>query len=580
MTTPDLSRRGAVFSLAAALAAPIGSARGATPPPTQHGKSEPDTSHPEPADRPGASTKPAPKTAADDLYRPWLHFTPATGFMNDPNGMVFDGTHYHLYYQFDPFAPYAGRVHWGHAISTDMLHWQDQPIAIPQTPAGEAFSGSAVIDAKNTCGLFTTPLTPAPQTPPSQTPPAQPQAAPIPTPGANLVAIYTRASARNQSQYLAWSTDNGRTFTEYHTPVLDIGSNSFRDPKVFFHTPTGRWIMVLAKSREHKVGIYGSIDLIHWMMLSDFGPTGLLGVDYECPNLIEVPFDEGGTRWVMFVSVNPGAPQGGSITQYFVGDFNGTEFIAHETTIGLTDFAKDNYALQCFDNMPNDEAVGIAWLSNWQYCEELPNKAWRGVMTLPRTLSLTRDHGGWIRLVQMPRGIETLRDRQIAKPLTHLDAGTSQQTPLPAGVPVELNLHITMDERPQGLEPGDKGRAGRFIIVFANENGETLSIGFDAFSSQIWLDRSDLHGFTQPFFTGQFSTALQPDKRDVTFRLVLDACTLELFVDGGTSVGTALVFPSAPLTELRLEASGAGATIHGLEVHTLKKAMDRPGIPA
>ncbi|NHN88986.1 glycoside hydrolase family 32 protein [Acetobacter conturbans] len=540
-------------SAADAPAVPSAPAQPTPPRAPDHARTaEPNASHPSPADQPGnAHMRPAAQTPADTLYRPSMHFTPTIGFMNDPNGLVFDGSQYHLYYQYDPFAPYAGRVHWGHATSTDLLHWQDQPIAIPETKDGEAFTGCAVMDIKNSTGLFAADET-------------------------GMVALYTRASPTKQSQYLATSKDRGQTFTEYeHNPVLDIGSNSFRDPQILFHKPTSQWVMVVAKSRLHQIAFYASIDLIHWVHLSDFGPSGLFGADYECPNLIEIPVEGGGTRWVLFVSVNPGAPTGGSITQYFIGEFDGSRFIPDDTVIGLTDFAKDAYALQVYSNMPNNEAVSIAWLGNWQYCQELPTQTWRGSMTVPRTMMLRRDFAGWLRLAQQPRGVETLRGSAIPFAPRRLEAGTSVTTPLPSGSALDLTFSATVDERHASLPPGDKGRTGRFVITFGNEQGETLTIGFDAFSGQLWLDRSNLRGFSQPFFTGEFSTVLNPDDRHFSVRIILDASTLEIFANGGLSVGTALIFPSAPLSFLRLETSGAGATIESVSLYPLHKTMNR-----
>ncbi|WP_323989425.1 glycoside hydrolase family 32 protein [Nguyenibacter sp. L1] len=568
-TTPRLNRRAALSSLATLGTIGLGTiglgaaARAGTPPPAtptaptppqapdHTRKAEPNASHPSPADQPGVVSRPVVKTQSDVFYRPTIHFSPVTGFMNDPNGLIFDGTYYHLYYQYDPFAPYAGRVHWGHATSTDLLHWQDQPIAIPETRDGEAYSGCTVLDAKNASGLFD-----AGQ--------------------GGMAAIYTRASPHRQAQYLAVSRDNGQSFTEYaHNPILDIGSNSFRDPQVMFHKPTNQWVMVVAKSRLHQIAFYASIDLIHWVHLSDFGPSGLFGVDYECPNLIEMALEGGGTRWVLFVSVNPGGPTGGSITQYFVGQFDGTRFVPDDTVIGLTDFAKDAYAMQVYGNMPRDEAVSIAWLGNWQYCQELPTQSWRGIMTLPRTMTLRRDFAGWIRLAQNPRGLEALRGPAIPFAARRLAAGSSAQVALPPGTALDLSLSVTVDERPHDLPLGDKGRTGRFVIVFGNEQGESLTIGFDAFSGQLWLDRNNLRGFAQPFFTGQFSTVLNPDDRHFDIHIVLDACTLEIFANGGLSVGTALIFPAGPLDFLRLEASGAGATIDTLALYPLQKVMQR-----
>ncbi|EHH68117.1 levanase precursor [Gluconobacter morbifer G707] len=633
-----LGRRQALQSLIVAGAAsggvPLaGAAEKSTPAMDNPHKNQPNVGHIEPADQPGGNSKPVIRTQSDYFYRPSIHFSPLSGFMNDPNGLIFDGEYYHLYYQYNPTSPYAGRVHWGHAISRDLYTWQDLPIAIDQTPAGEAYTGCVVLDRDNMSGLFppsapdekpaavapedksatqaaVDALTPslgqhatdvprAPDSIPSSgsqagtsfgpfyapAPPDVPTAnavSHLPPMAGGFVAIYTRATPQRQTQYVAWSPDGGRHFIDYaHNPVLDIGLNSFRDPKVFWHTPSGKWIMVVARAREHKIAFYGSIDLRHWMHLSSFGPSGLFGVDYECPNLIELDIEgpERGKRWVLFVSVNPGGPQGGSVTQYFVGDFDGERFIPDNTVIGLTDFAKDSYAMQVYDNMPRDETAYFAWLGNWQYCEEVPNRSWRGVMTLPRTLSLRRDDMNWLRLVQRPRGLAALRGEAIPFKVDRIAAQSGVQTVIPNGTALELSLTVTVDERKDPQPDGDHGRAGRFMIVFSNSQGETLSIGFDAFSSQIWLDRGNLRGFSQPFFTERFSTPLIAGSRRFSLQLVLDACALEIFVNDGLSVGTALVFPANPLDMLSLQATNVGASIENLALYPLRKTMDRMTSP-
>ncbi|MBS1089787.1 glycoside hydrolase family 32 protein [Gluconobacter wancherniae] len=630
-------------------------------------RNQPNNSHAEPANQPGANMRPVIKTQSDYFYRPSIHFSPVAGFMNDPNGLIFDGQYFHLYYQYDPTAPYAGRVHWGHAISTDLYSWQDQPIAIDQTAAGEAYSGCVVMDRENVSGLFPQrpstaaaavrsgetslpsadvpavssapsatqaavdalspmlrldapdappkdqapgptsmqstgqPVNRSPLAPPSPDSlpvlgepnssalekvdiqasesvppaPAKPTAPPIP---GGLVAIYTRATPQKQTQYIAWSPDGGQHFMDYaHNPILDIGRNSFRDPKVFWHEQSQKWVMVVVKAREHKVAFYGSIDLMHWMHLSDFGPAGLFGVDYECPNLIELKVEDrtNGTRWVLFVSVNPGGPQGGSITQYFVGDFDGERFQPEDTVIGLTDFAKDSYAMQVYNDMPNGAATYFAWFGNWQYCEEVPNRSWRGLMTVPRDISLRHDEAGWLRLVQRPRGLEALRGPEIPFPVGRIAAQSGAQVAIPPATAIEFSLTVTVDERPNAQPDGVQGRAGRFIVAFSNSQGETLTIGFDAFSSQLWLDRGELNGFSQPFFTERFSTPLTADSRRFSLHIVLDACALEIFANDGMSVGTALVFPANPLDTLSLQATNAGATVQNVKLYPLRKTMNR-----
>ncbi len=597
-------------------------------------RDQPNNSHAEPANRPGGASQPVIKTQADYFYRPTIHYTPLNGFMNDPNGLIFDGERYHLYYQYDPFAPYAGRVHWGHATSTDLYTWQDEPIAINETAAGEAYTGCVVMDRDNVSGLFppkkpdvapentigaaapvptatqeaiaalsqklgkdATDVPYAPEAMPALKPsanqpfgtlyapepagtaPAAPVQPKLPPMAGGLVALYTRATPQKQSQYIAWSPDGGNHFIDYdQNPVLDLGMTSFRDPKVFWHKGSQKWVMVVAKSREHKIAFFGSIDLKHWMHLSDFGPAGLFGIDYECPNLIEVDVEEPGAarRWVLFVSVNPGGPQGGSVTQYFIGDFDGERFIPENTVIGLTDFAKDSYAMQVYVDMPENQAIYFAWVGNWQYCEEVPNRSWRGLMSLPRTLSLRRDDMNWLRLVQKPYGVEALRQPDLPFKPTRIQAQSGVQTSLPVAQAFELSLTVTVDERLNAQPDGDHGRAGRFMIVLSNSQGESLSVGFDAFSGQLWLDRGNLHGFSQPFFTERFSTPLVANSRRFSLQIIVDACALEIYANDGLSVGTALIYPANPLETLSLEATNAGATINDIRLCPLRKTMDRP----
>lgn len=593
---------------------------------------QPNNAHAEP----GNAAAPVPvkvtQTAADLQYRPKVHFSPPVGFMNDPNGLVFDGRYYHLYYQHNPFGPYAGHVHWGHAVSTDLYNWEDLPIAIRETEAGEAYSGCVVLDRDNISGLFpprtqekpqpgsvetaaqklaqrydTSDISPAEQLnhaidhqaqnllkqkpqdtalldgvkedPVSRSVAPVPMAPALPPMDGGLVAIYTRASPQRQTQYIAWSPDGGQTYHDYEgNPVLDIGHNSFRDPNVIWHAPSNKWVMSVVRAREHKVSFYGSFDLKHWMHLSDFGPAGIIGVDYECPALVEVDVEGDGAdekRWVLFVSINPGGPQGGSITQYFVGHFDGERFQPEDTAVGLTDWAKDSYALQPYSNMPGNQTVYIAWLDNWQYCEELPNKSWRGVMTVPRKVTLRRDEAGWLRIVQMPYKLEALRGRALPITLSRLETQSSRQFTIPSTEAIEIELDVSLEERASMLPDGDQGRSGRFAIVFSNRQGESLSIGFDAFSSQMWLDRSNLHGFNHPFFTGSFSTALVPGSRRFKVKVILDACALEIFANDGMSVGTALIYPANPLETLSIQVTNAAAVINHLAVYPLRQTVTR-----
>ena len=317
-----------------------------------------------------------------DIYRPAYHFTPPENFMNDPNGMVFYRGEYHLFYQHNPFGPTWGHMCWGHAVSPDMLRWQHLPVALREDDGVMIFSGSAVVDWRNTSGFG------AADDPP-------------------LIAIYTGHTAAEQTQCIAYSLDAGRTWTKYAgNPVISIGSRNFRDPKVFWHEATRRWIMVSALADQSRVRFYGSPDLIHWEHLSDFGPAGSSGV-WECPDLFPLAVEgEGDTvRWMLKVDVGPKNLPKGMCAQHFIGQFDGVRFV-NDNPPDLTlwsDYGKDFYAAQSWSDVPATDGrrLWLAWMSNWQEANTTPTTPWRGAMTIPRSLALRRYPEG-LRLVQRP----------------------------------------------------------------------------------------------------------------------------------------------------------------------------------
>src|SRR4051812_10121589 len=277
---------------------------------------------------PGTSTvaaaAPIP-TAYDQTYRPQFHFSPAKNWMNDPNGLVYYKGEYHLFFQYNPLGNQWGNMSWGHAVSRDLVHWQQLPVAIPMAGDELIFSGSAVVDKDNTSG-FGTKKNPA------------------------MVAIYTSARPGSQAQSLAYSLDRGRTWTKYAgNPVLDIGSGEFRDPKVFWYAAQHKWVMAVSKALEHKIALYSSPDLKTWTHMSDFGPANATGGAWECPDLFPLAVDGNRhkTKWVMIVNINPGGIAGGSGAQYFVGDFDGTNFKADNVAGAYTPPAGD--VLQGFE---------------------------------------------------------------------------------------------------------------------------------------------------------------------------------------------------------------------------------------
>ena len=300
----------------------------------------------------------------DQEYRPRFHFTPAKNWMNDPNGLVWHKGEYHLFFQHNPQGTQWGHMSWGHAVSKDLLTWEELPVAIAEDQGGAIFSGSAISD------------------------------------GDDLVAIYTRSTETNQSQCIARSTDNGRSFVKYeNNPVLDEDKKDFRDPKVFRYND--RWIMCVAQPHDHQISFYSSADLISWKHLSDFGPGAATGGVWECPDLFQLEI-EGQEVWVLIVSLNPGGLYG-SGTQFFIGDFDGTTFVPKYSTKEprWLDYGKDNYAGVTFSNEPNGKRILIAWMSNWEDVKNHPETSWTTQMTIPRELGLTKVNGEIV-LTQQP----------------------------------------------------------------------------------------------------------------------------------------------------------------------------------
>ena len=304
-------------------------------------------------------------TANTDYYRPSYHFTPAYGWMNDPNGMVYKDGEYHLYYQYNPYGSKWGNMHWGHAVSRDLIHWQHLDPAIARDTLGHIFSGSSVVDIHNTAGY-----------------------------GKNaIIALYTSASDKNgQIQCMAYSTDNGRTFTKYESnPVLTPfdGLRDFRDPKVFWYETGKCWYMIVSADKETR--FYKSKNLKKWEYVSAFGNgMGQQPCQYECPDFFQLPVngDPNNMKWVMIMNINPGCLFGGSATEYFVGDFDGKNFTcadAHEAK--WMDYGKDHYATVTFSNTGN-RVLAMTWMSNWQYADLTPFKQNRGANGLPRELKL------------------------------------------------------------------------------------------------------------------------------------------------------------------------------------------------
>src|SRR5579864_9373239 len=388
----------------------------------------------------------------DERYRPQVHFSPREHWTNDPNGLVFFHGEYHLFFQFNPFGDVWGHMSWGHAVSKDLLHWQELPVAIPEKDGEMVFTGSVVVDSKNTSGFCAA--------------------------GKEcLVAVYTgyRKSEKEtrQVQDIAYSVDDGRTWTRYEkNPVLDLHMEDFLDPSVFWEERTSQWVMAVSLPKEHKIRLYGSADLKQWTLMSEFGPAGNVEGDWECPDLVRVAEENGrGSVWALKVGLNPGAPQGGSGEQYFLGEFDGKKFVQSSAagSHGLTNYGKDDYCAISFNGLAvTEKPVLIGWMNNWEYAAKVPTSPGRGQMSIPRRLSFVRDKGG-MALKQEPV-IEALRGEHQA-----IAAGADIAT---LRAPFELDLDF------EGVAEQ------RFGIRLYSDELHWTEIGFDRGAAQFYIDRT------------------------------------------------------------------------------------------
>lgn len=480
-----------------------------------------------------------PGAVLDHPHRPRFHFTPERNFMNDPNGLVFFEGEYHLFYQHNPFGDTWGHMSWGHAVSTDLVHWKHLPVALREEGGFMIFSGSAVVDRRNTSGLCGSPGT------------------------ACLVAIYTGHGAARQTQNLAASLDRGRTWTRYAgNPVLDIGSKDFRDPRVFWHGPTGRWVMVVSLAEERKIRFYASSDLKSWSALSDFGPEGYTKGQWECPDLFELPVEGAPSRkrWVLDVDVNPGAPLGGSADQYFVGTFDGTTFRNDnpKDLVLWADHGKDFYATLSWSDLPASDSrrIWIGWMSNWQYANEDPTSPWRGMLTVPRSLRLATLPEG-LRLVQEPiEELRSLRGRRVSIPSRQVSAT----------VPVELSadaLEIQAEFAP--------GSAAAFGLSVRKGKDEETRIGYDVHAGEAFVDRrrSGASAF-HPDFAGRHVGSLAPENGRVRLHVLVDRSSVEVFAGGGRTVITDRIYPAPESQAVELWAEGGAAALESFEAWPLR----------
>ena len=446
-------------------------------------------------------------TNREKQYRPIYHFSPEWGWMNDPNGMVYKDGEWHLFYQYNPYGSFWGNMHWGHAVSKDLVNWEHLGIALAPDDLGAIFSGSAVVDTDNTAGFGR---------------------------GA-IVAMYT-SDGSNQTQSIAYSLDNGRTFTKYagNPVIMAEDTPDFRDPKVFWDHQTRQWKVVLAAGQE--VQFYSSSNLKDWTYDSSFGLAyGNHNGVWECPDLIRLPF-EGKDKWVLLLNINPGGPFGGSATQYFVGSYDGKTFKCDDlpTVTRWMDYGKDHYAAVTWSNAPDGRAVAIAWMSNWQYANSVPTQQFRSANSVPRDLSLIR-RGKEVILKSTPsREVEALRGTPVQYTLSTAPVELFDK-PVKA---YELVIRFSLQKK-EGA-----------TFVLSNEAGEQVVFSYEAATQTFSMDR---RGSGMVKFSKKFAAVTSAPTRvggKMELRLLMDSASIEAF--GEDFAMTNLVFPSAPYNTLRL----------------------------
>lgn len=472
-----------------------------------------------------------------DYFRPFYHHVPEYGWMNDPNGLIYLNGEYHLFYQHNPYGSKWGNMHWGHAISRDLVNWKNLPDAIAPDSNGTVFSGCCVIDKNNTAGF-----------------------------GKNaIVAMYT-ANGCKQTQCIAYSLDKGRTFRKYiNNPVLKSDKYiDFRDPKVIWHKETGKWIMVL--SAGNKINFYSSADLKSWKFESSFSNcNGAHNGVWECPDLFELPVNgnKNEKRWVLLCSIFPNSPMG-SATQYFVGSFDGKKFVNNSSpnVIKWMDYGKDFYATSTWDNLPDGRCVAIAWMSNVAYANDVPTKYFRGINSLPRQLSLNRSDYD-IYLASVPcQELNLLRNqRKILNPFI-----VSSECNIPSILSYnkgafELNLDF------------ENINAEVYGFKLFNTFGESIDFNINSVEMILTLDRSKS---TISKFNSNFASIINIPINKIkcknSLRVFIDKSSIEIFINNGEVALTNLIYPQEPFNRISFISKGGSFKVNKFEIYNLKKS--------
>lgn len=472
-----------------------------------------------------------------ETYRPVYHHTPVYGWMNDPNGMFYKDGVYHLYFQYNPYGSMWANMTWGHSTSTDLTHWTYEGTAIVPDAWGAIFSGSCVVDKDNTAGFGK---------------------------GA-VVAFYTSAKSTPwgdvQSQSMAYSLDNGKTFIKYgHNPILTSTERDFRDPKVFWYAPGKHWVMMLAVGQEMQ--IYSSGNLKEWKKESSFGAMqGAHGGVWECPDLVEVAVEGSKEKkWVLICNLNPGGPFGGSAAQYFVGSFDGKKFVNESPTqTKWLDWGKDNYATVTWSNAPAGRCIALGWMSNWQYANNVPTTQYRSANTLARDLTLYRA-GGELYLKSKPSP-EIKKARAEEKKISTFEVkGNYEVASLLADNKGAYEIEMTIE---------NKGTS-KIDFSLMNEKGEKVAMYYDVVRKQFVMDRSasGIVGFSRDFPAVTVAPVRNTDQ--IHLRLFIDRSSVEAFGEDGEYVMTNLVFPAEPYNRMVFSSDKGSYIVKSMNVYRLQ----------
>ncbi|MBV3865816.1 DUF4980 domain-containing protein [Phocaeicola coprocola] len=472
-----------------------------------------------------------------ETYRPVYHHTPVYGWMNDPNGMFYKDGVYHLYFQYNPYGSMWGNMTWGHSTSTDLTHWTYEGTAIVPDAWGAIFSGSCVVDKDNTAGFGK---------------------------GA-VVAFYTSAKSTPwgdiQSQSMAYSLDNGKTFIKYeYNPILTSTERDFRDPKVFWYAPGKHWVMMLAVGQEMQ--IYSSGNLKEWKKESSFGAMqGAHGGVWECPDLVEVAVEGSKEKkWVLICNLNPGGPFGGSAAQYFVGSFDGKKFVNESPTqTKWLDWGKDNYATVTWSNAPAGRCIALGWMSNWQYANNVPTTQYRSANTLARDLTLYRA-GGELYLKSKPSP-EIKKARAEEKKISTFEVkGNYEVASLLADNKGAYEIEMTIE---------NKGTS-KIDFSLMNEKGEKVAMYYDVVRKQFVMDRSasGIVGFSRDFPAVTVAPVRNTDQ--IHLRLFIDRSSVEAFGEDGEYVMTNLVFPAEPYNRMVFSSDKGSYIVKSMNVYRLQ----------